>query len=158
MATTDGKDIEQDFLAAIGRIKRGCPNNTSLKELAARGRLKMTLSNVAKEAGRSRTLIALEDCRYPEIRALVQTGRKLGSPRGAQRDEIIRRLRQEKKELVAKLAAADTENANLLLRMSILEKSSARANRRANRANHGDPNLVIGRAPPGKNVIPFHGE
>lgn len=71
--------IEQDLLDALQRLVEGKPTNKTLKTKAKEGKLKVNASNVALEAGRSRTLIALEDCRYPKVREavkLAQGGKK----------------------------------------------------------------------------------
>lgn len=71
--------IEQDLLDALQRLIEGKPTHKSLKAKAKEGKLKVNTSSVALEAGRSRTLIALEDCRYPKVREavkLVQGGKK----------------------------------------------------------------------------------
>jgi hypothetical protein len=63
--------IERDFIEAIERLESGKPKHPKLKSAAAQGRLRINISAVAREAGRSRTLIALEACKYPGIRARV---------------------------------------------------------------------------------------
>lgn len=71
--------IEQDFLEALQRLVEGKPLNKTLKASAKAGKLKINVVSVALEAGRSRTLIALEDCRYPKVREavkLAQGGKK----------------------------------------------------------------------------------
>jgi hypothetical protein len=71
--------IENDFLDALQRLIEGKPTHKALKAKAKSGTLKVNTSNVALEAGRSRTLIALEDCRYPKVREavkLAQGGKK----------------------------------------------------------------------------------
>lgn len=71
--------IEKDFLDALQRLIEGKPTHKKLKAKAREDRLKVNASNVALEAGRSRTLIALEDCRYPKVREavrLAQGGKK----------------------------------------------------------------------------------
>jgi hypothetical protein len=71
--------IEQDLLEALQRLIEGKPTHKNLKAKAKSGTLKVNTSNVALEAGRSRTLIALEDCRYPKVREavkLAQGGKK----------------------------------------------------------------------------------
>jgi hypothetical protein len=70
---------EQDFLAALDRLKEGEPVNKKLKAIRKEGKLKINISNVALESGHSRTLIALKACRYPQVREaikLAQTGKK----------------------------------------------------------------------------------
>lgn len=71
--------IEQDLLEALKRLVEGKPTNKTLKAKAKTGTLKVNTSNVALEAKRSRTLIALENCRYPRVREavkLAQGGKK----------------------------------------------------------------------------------
>lgn len=70
--------IEADFLAAIERLDRRTPNNPQNKEAMERGRLKITFSSLAKEAGHSRTHICYEEsCGYPRIRKIVLDRRHL---------------------------------------------------------------------------------
>lgn len=64
--------IERDFLDALQRLVEGKPTDKTLKAKARAGSLKVNTSNVALEAGRSRTLIALEHCRYPKVREAVK--------------------------------------------------------------------------------------
>lgn len=64
--------IEQAFLDALRRLVEGKPTHKILKAKAKEGRLKVNSFNVALEAGHSRTLIALEDCRYPKVREAVK--------------------------------------------------------------------------------------
>lgn len=78
-ASSKPDPIEQDLLDALQRLIDGRPTHKILKAKAKEGRLKVNSSNVALEAGRSRTLIALEDCRYPKVREavkLAQGGKK----------------------------------------------------------------------------------
>jgi hypothetical protein len=152
----DAEDkIERDFFAAIGRIKRSRPRSAPLQKLASIGRLKMTISNVAIEAGRSRTLIALEDCRYPDVRAVILKNRAPKNSKSPSQVDLVRRLRAEKKTLTERLAAADTMNANLLLRMAAVERSAARAVGRARREIEIDPEAVVGRNSVIRNVVQF---
>src|SRR5687767_5776403 len=78
-------DPGQDLRDALARLKSGKPLHPQLRKLAAEGRLRINVSTVAKEANRSRTLIALEKCRYPRIRAeilaLADTPTTSGRPR-----------------------------------------------------------------------------
>jgi hypothetical protein len=64
--------IEQDFREALQRLLEGKPENKKLRASAKAGKLKINTFNVALEAGRSRTLIALEKCRYPAVRQAVK--------------------------------------------------------------------------------------
>jgi len=71
--------IEQDFLEALQRLVEGKPTHKALKASAKAGKLRVNTVNVALEARRSRTLIALDECRYPKVREavkLAQGGKK----------------------------------------------------------------------------------
>lgn len=103
--------IEKDFLDAIERIKAGKPKDDSLKAKAKQGKLKLSASSVAIEAGHSRTLIGHGGCRYPEVRGLLLEKKKRPDCDDLQE---IERLRATVQELRRKLAAAMDQNAILL--------------------------------------------
>lgn len=87
--------IEQDFLEALDRLIKGTPKHKKLRGDKAKEKLKVTASNVALEAGHSRTLIAMENCRYPRVReAIARTKEKKGDfPRT--HTELIQKLRAD---------------------------------------------------------------
>src|SRR5258708_2941611 len=60
-----------DLKRALARLINGNPTNPDLCRLVAEGRLRVSYSSVAKEAGRSRTLIAHKNCTYPEVRKAI---------------------------------------------------------------------------------------
>lgn len=138
--------VEKDFLDALERLKANKPREPELAKKAALGRLKTNISTVAKEANRSRTLIALDDCRYPNVRALILDA---STPPSEARtaEDVIRNLRRENAELRKQLKMADSFNATLILRLNRLEKTAQHeikaAERRARRAGN-DPNIVAG--------------
>ncbi|MBP2446474.1 hypothetical protein [Rhizobium leguminosarum] len=68
------EQTELDYLRAINRIKSGNVTHPDLIKLAARGKLKLNITAVAKEAGRSRTAIATEDSPYPNVRNAILPG------------------------------------------------------------------------------------
>lgn len=70
MSKTD--PIERDFLEALQRLVDGKPQDKLNKVSAKAGKLKINAVSVAREAGRSRTLIALENCRYPKVREAIK--------------------------------------------------------------------------------------
>lgn len=77
--TREVDPIEQDFRDALQRLLEGKPKNKELRATAKAGKLKVNISTVADEAGRSRTLIGLKNCRYPAVREEVlgaQGGKK----------------------------------------------------------------------------------
>ena len=64
--------VRSDFETALERLVNGKPNDKTLRERAAKKTLRITIATLALEAGRSRTLIGSDDCRYPDIRAKVE--------------------------------------------------------------------------------------
>lgn len=137
--------IEKDFMDALDRMKTKQPTDPHLAARAKLGTLKINFSTVAREAGRSRTLIALEHCRYPRVRTAVMSEMApIVEPRTA--EDVIRGLRQENAELRYKLRQADTVNAELVLRMRDIERSAKRdvrmAKQSTSRKQH--PNRVVG--------------
>lgn len=90
--------IERDFDEAIKRLALGTPDNPDLKLLSAKGKLRVNLSTVAREAGRARTLIALKDCRFPGIRAKVLSFANSASSSSSSM-AVLQKLRQEIKSL-----------------------------------------------------------
>jgi predicted kinase len=104
--------IEKDFLDALQRLLEGKPLHKTLKASAKAGKLKINTVNVALEAGRSRTLIAMEDCRYPKVREaikLAQGGKKALPTTYTQLIENLRAdlatLKAEKRLLETTMAA-----------------------------------------------------
>lgn len=102
--------IERDFSAAVDRLLANNPSNPLLKKQAAKNRLRISPSTVALEAGRSRTLIAMENCRLPQIRDRILSAQRKSGPhvhRG--KGSAIQLLREEvarlKRELVSALEA-----------------------------------------------------
>ena len=86
--------IEQDFIDAIQRLQDGEPKHTKLKAQKIKGVLKVNVTTVALEAGRARTLIALETgCRYPRIRELIKQIKGGRNTLPTTHTELIQRLR-----------------------------------------------------------------
>jgi hypothetical protein len=65
--------IEQDFMRAIKALSENKPTNKTLKLKLKKG-LKVSVNavNVAIEAGHSRTLIAMDNCKYPKVREALK--------------------------------------------------------------------------------------
>ena len=105
-----GTEVERDFLAALERIAALKPRNPELRARAARGALKLTISAVALEAGRSRRLIAQErGCAYPDIRRRVlELSKKSASAVWEARTDVDA-LRVEIREMHAELENAKSE-------------------------------------------------
>lgn len=110
-AETPAEDpIERDFLDAIKRIENGEPKNKKLKAQNSKGILKLNFSTVALEAGRARTLIALEQrCRYPRVRELIKQAKNSKLILPTTHTELIERLRFDKAELTAEVKKLHAE-------------------------------------------------
>lgn len=118
--------VEKDFLDALHRLVEGKPNNKKLISLAKEGKLKINASNVALEAKRSRTLIALEDCRYPKVRVAIELAK------GGQKSEPTT-YAHVIKNLHADLAALKTENKQLQSKISAYFQRAKAAEKAAER-------------------------
>lgn len=105
-------DIQQDLENALSRLLAGIPTNPELKRRLAEGSLRLSISTVAMEAGRSRTLIGYEHCAYPHIRHEILRAVEDG-PRAARSRGLLKRAVTRIKELEERLAAISTINASL---------------------------------------------
>ena len=102
--------IELDFLDAIRRLQDGEPRHKKLKAQKAKGTLKLNFSSVALEAGRARTLIALEQgCRYPRVREMVKQAKSGRTALPTTHTELIQRLRSDKVDLTAQVKKYQAE-------------------------------------------------
>lgn len=149
--TKDRDIIEQDFLDALERIEAGRPQHPDLRARIKNGKtVKINISNVAKEAGRSRVLIGQEDCRYPAIRNQVlgaagQEGREPGNLA-----DVIKHLRAEVAELRAELKEVKTHAAWHLAERQKAEKRVKRYKSELDRRRSGSE--LDGK------VVPFDGD
>lgn len=98
-------------MEALERLEKGMPRHPRLRALSARGALRVTVSSVALEAGRSRTLIGKADCAYPAIRKRIVDGQRPPAQRRTQ-DEIIAQLRRDKQALREENARIATQLAD----------------------------------------------
>jgi hypothetical protein len=102
--------IEQDFLDAIKRLQDGEPKHKKLKAQKTKGVLKVNVSTVALEAGRARTLIAVETgCRYPRVRELIKQIKGGRNTLPTTHTELIQRLRADKADLAAQVKKYQAE-------------------------------------------------
>lgn len=85
--------IEQDFLGALKRLQEGAPTHKALKAAKIKGVLKINASNVAKEAAHSRTLIAMENCKYPRVREMIKQAKNGKTAVPTTHTQLIERLR-----------------------------------------------------------------
>lgn len=126
--------IEKDFLDAIERLQNGNPRTKALKTKASNGSLKINFSTVALEAGRARTLIALnEDCRYPRVRELIKQIKGGRSTLPTTHTELIHNLRFEKAELAAKVKQYQAEAQAHFLARTKAEHEAKREREAASR-------------------------
>lgn len=112
--------IEQRLQDAIRRILEGAPLNEKLARRASCGKLSLNFATVALEAGVSRTLISLENCAYPKIRARIES---LKSPKISLR-ETIDALVNEKTRLQETLIQQRLSLASLMSRLSKEKRKS----------------------------------
>jgi ABC-type histidine transport system ATPase subunit len=119
--------VERAFNEAIDRLVAGKPKNPKLRRLAAEGRLNVNPSTVALEAGRSRTLIALESCRLPSVRnriLMLSRQDEVAAPRTAA--EVIIRLREQVIDLKRQLSSALEAQAEHFLAREKAERDAAK--------------------------------
>lgn len=129
--------IEQSLWDALERLKAGTPQNIILAKRAKRGTLKISISTVALEAGRSRTLISHENCAYPAVRQAILALKSPPEEPSTSLAELNRRLRAENSELRRTVKQARDSMAAMALRMARVVKEADRrcaaADRRAGR-------------------------
>lgn len=124
--TSAPDQIEQDFLDALDRLKAGRPQNAQLREKVRKGKpVKVNISTVAREAGRARGLIALENCRYPKIRQLVMIAAGVPGAEPGNRDDVIANLRAQVAELRMQLAQVKDHAAHQLELRTRAERKAA---------------------------------
>lgn len=120
-------EIEADFLAALERLKQGKPENKDLQRLLKDGRLRINISTVAKESGRSRTLLSTIGGKYSRARQKVvnsKAGDWAYEPRTA--NDTITKLRETVSDLKKKLQASEELNLTYFERMRAAEKKIAK--------------------------------
>lgn len=115
------QDALNDFELALARLIMGTPNDPGLRALSDRGRLKVSIVSVAKEAGRSRTLIGFEGCAYPAFRRKVLETSRNG-PSVALLREAFRAKAKELDLVKRQLTDSQTIQAMLLLELEALRK------------------------------------
>ena len=136
-------------MEALQRLVDRRPQDPVLARNAQRGTLKINASTVAKEAGRSRTLVSYERCAYPRVRAAILNYRNPPNPAPSMA-EINRRLRNENAELRRSIKLAREAMAAMVRRMERVKNEADRevlaAQRREQRGNR-DPNEIAGVRP-----------
>lgn len=138
--------IERDFWAAFKRIVGNNPKNPKNLAKAKLNKLSCNNSTVALEAGHSRTLIALENCKYPLIRAAindVQRPRVKGKTQKERNHELI----VEKRDLGLARKVALSRVSACVLRMAAMEKEfTKRMNQKKRETKNAGVDLkIVGR-------------
>jgi hypothetical protein len=108
-------------------MEAGKPKHAKLKRLAAEGRMAINPTTVAQEAGRSRTLIALESSRLQDVRNRILTINRfddIAEPRTAA--EAILRLREQVVTLKRENDALLTQNTKYLLALQEAKKDASK--------------------------------
>jgi hypothetical protein len=122
--------MEERFFNAIGRIKEGKPECPELAKKAWIGKLRLTVSAVALEAGAmtngkwkglSRTSIGHTKCRYPKVYAAIM-GEDDAVPDKSDLRSINRDLREKNRDLERQLKLALAEQAALYRQREAREK------------------------------------
>ncbi|SDC53868.1 hypothetical protein SAMN05216345_102675 [Cupriavidus sp. YR651] len=128
----DMDPIEQAFRDALQRLIDGKPKNEKLKELASKGTLRINPTNVAIEAGHSRTLIGMDECRYPIVRQLIKQAKQGKSSLPTTHTELIQRLRADKAELIVRVNQYKAEaTAHYLARVKAEKRADVAEGRAA---------------------------
>lgn len=112
------KRVEQDFMAALQRLKQEAPLHPTLVAQKNLGKLKVTVSAVALEAGHARRFIAHENCELREVRDAVILAIE-NQPTGRARESLraeIKRLRVENAEMQDAMEASAISEADLLVK------------------------------------------
>lgn len=88
--------IEQAFMDALQRLVDGKPIRKTLKALLKKkGKLPVNAVNVALEAGHSRTLIAMDECRYPKVREAIRLAKGSKTAQPTTYTQLIQNLRAD---------------------------------------------------------------
>lgn len=149
-----GPDAGADLRAALGRLRRGQPLHPDNVKAKREGRLRISVASVAKEANRSRTLIGIEGCAYPDVRreVLACMEAQVAAPRAPtpklDAQSTIAALRQENallRQEKAILATRLQDAVNVAHKQIQHAKSMAR--RAGRNARNGRPDHVVGLAP-----------
>jgi hypothetical protein len=128
---------------ALVRLRLGKPRNPLLAAVAAQGKLKVTVTTVAKEAGVSRTSIGVENCRFPDIRTRILLGDAGNEPRPVKGlTAEVQRLRVANAELRRQVETLQSQQAVMLERVLNAERKSQLAEddlKRARQIPGGEP-------------------
>lgn len=126
--------MERDYEAALDRLIQGTPQHPSLQaQLAAKGCCKITIRNVAKEAGHSHNPLYDNKDRYKNILKRIKSSKPLAASEHLTERDKDAELRQVKKNLEQEKRDALTENMGLLIRISKLQEQNEKLSDEINR-------------------------
>lgn len=110
------KAVETELEAALQRVLSGTPQTPRLARLAEKGKLGVSYAVIAEEAGRSRTLIGYDGCRYQAFRNKVKAILERG-PRATDLARSLEAARKRIRDLEAQICIKDSIQASLLLEL-----------------------------------------
>jgi hypothetical protein len=137
--------VRKDFEEALARLKAGMPLNEDLKKKQRVGKLKINILTVALEAGRSRTSIGLENCRYPDIRDQILRMRPAPSSKGESMQNIAIRRSRDNRSLQSENRMLLSHNAALIIALEKRDKELFRLRKKHPLAEHeGETTPLVG--------------
>ena len=125
----------KDLRAAIDRLKKGTPEEAKNIDQLSKGRLKINAVTVAREARRSRTLIGMTDCEFPDLRneVLQLNGRAV---KEATLIQQLAAARKKIQELQEDRQLKDTVIANLVLAVEARDAKIQSFDSRGDKVRH----------------------
>lgn len=120
--------VEKDFLLALERLQAGKPKDKKLQAAVKAGKLRISVTTVATEAGHSRTLIGHKGCKYPSVRDRI-VALKADPANPTRLQDIVAARRQDVARLSRELKLSQSQVAALVVRNIQLEQEVARLKR-----------------------------
>jgi len=120
--------------AALDRLKAGKPENKDLLALVKEGKLRISVSTVAQEAGRSRTLIGHAKCQYPHVRDKILSMRH-GEGEPTRLQDVLPNKRQETTRLKREAQNLASHCAALIVRAAQLQEKNEELERQVKRVS-----------------------
>ena len=120
MIEKHSKIVATALLTALRRLQEGNPSHPALIAANAQGKLKISFSSVATEAGVSRSLIGYDGCAYMEIRTLIAEA--IGETEKSRFAAEAFLMEQEIQNLRKMIIERDSINAELVLRARAYER------------------------------------
>lgn len=124
-SVTGTAETQKALMQALQRVASGNPREARNAALASKGRLRVTVATVAREANRSRTLIGSNNCAYPNVRKAVLAAMdgadetRRSRPTAA---DLVARLREDKARLESHVRVLATRVHDAFLHTIELQK------------------------------------